>query len=152
MTILHMLFFSFMTVMLFYILASIVSIVKNAVRLKQNKLDELQKLAIYESFALSFSLIIIIHLLQLILFYFDINLTKLISPGPINSGIIYMNNNFFHIDSFFFDCLILSFIYFLKKIQYSLLSTKQIIKKITIPAILTLFFFLLGLAGQYLSN
>lgn len=152
MTILHMLFFSFMSAMLFYVFASMFSIIKNAVKLKQNKLDELQKLAIYESFALSFSLIIIIHFLQLILFYFDINLTKLISPGPINSGIIYMHNNFFHIDSFFFDCLILSFIYFLKKIQYSLLSTKQIIKKITIPAILTLFFFLLGLAGQYLSN
>lgn len=144
------LFISFTLVMSFYSFFSIVSFARTVSYLKGNQLDELQKQVVYESFAYTFLTIVGLHFIQLVAVFFHVDLTHLVSPGTFHGSIIGMDRGF-HMDSFFFDCLILSFVYFLRKVKYGLISPKEARKRILIPTVLTLILFAISSVFYYLG-
>lgn len=141
MTYINYFILSFLIVMSLYAFISIFALLNTLRYLKTNQMDELQKQAIYESFAFTFLIIVSIHFIQLFSKPLGIDLTHLISPGGFNGTLFGIEGNL-HIDSFIFDCLILSFIYFLRKIKYGLLSSREVKKRILIPFILTTLLFI----------
>lgn len=84
-----------------------------------HRYDELQKKAVYESFALSFLIILLLHFIQLNINLFDIDWPLLITHGN-RLGIAAGNVPTPHIDSFFFDSFVLAIIYFIKKKRYGI--------------------------------
>ena len=82
-----------------------------------HRYDELQKKAVYESFALSFLIILLVHFIQLNINLFDIDWPLLITTGN-RLGIAMGNYPKPHIDSFFFDCFVLAVVYLIKKRRY----------------------------------
>lgn len=83
-----------------------------------DRYDELQKKAVYESFALTFLIILGIHFIQLNINLFDINWPMIIGPGTSHGVVI--SGPPLHIDSFFFDSFVLAIIYFIKKKRYGI--------------------------------
>ncbi|MFY8330582.1 hypothetical protein [Vagococcus carniphilus] len=144
------LFISFMTVMSFYSFFSIISFAGTVSYLKGNQLDELQKQVVYESFAYTFLTIVGLHFIQLAAVFFRVDLTHIVSPGTFQGTLIGMDKGF-HMDSFFFDCLILSFVYFLRKVKYGLISPKEAKKRVLIPTVLTLILFAVSSVFYYLG-
>ena len=84
-----------------------------------DRYDELQKKAVYESFALSFLIILLLHFVQLNINLFDIDWPLLITTGN-RLGIVAGNVPTPHIDSFFFDSFVLAIVYFIKKKRYGI--------------------------------
>ncbi|WP_086950652.1 hypothetical protein [Vagococcus fluvialis] len=82
-----------------------------------HRYDELQKKAVYESFALSFLIILLLHFVQLNINLFDIDWPLLITTGN-RLGIAGGNVPKPHFDSFFFDCFVLAVVYLIKKRRY----------------------------------
>ncbi len=83
------------------------------------KYDELERNVVYETFAVSFSVIILVHLIQLISSFTKFDFSYLISAGGFfNGGLI--SNGPLHMDSFMFDLVVLGVVYKLKKKKYGL--------------------------------
>lgn len=146
----NFLLFAFLTVMSFYSFFSIISFARTVSYLNGNQLDELQRQVVYESFAYTFLTIVGLHFIQLVTVFFHIDLTHLVSPGTFKGAVIGIEENF-HMDSFFFDCLILSFVYFLRKVKYGLISPKETRKRVLIPTVLTLILFAVLSVFYYLG-
>lgn len=88
------------------------------------KFDELQKKALYESFAISFLVILIVHLLQvlgsvLLPHPYSKLLQCIISVGD-SGGIILTNNPLLRLDSFAFDSIVFGVTYYVKRKKYGL--------------------------------
>lgn len=83
-----------------------------------DRYDELQKKAVYESFAITFLIILVVHLIQLTINVFEINLPLIVGPGTVPGVII--GSPPLHINSFFFDSFVLAIVYFIKKKRYGI--------------------------------
>lgn len=88
------------------------------------KFDELQKKALYESFAISFLVILTVHLLQvlgsvLLPHPYSKFFQFLISVGD-SGGIILTNNPLMRLDSFAFDSIVFGVTYYVKRKKYGL--------------------------------
>ena len=81
--------------------------------------DELERKVVYETFAVSFCIIIILHLIQLISSFTKFDFSYLISVGGFRNGGL-ISNSLLHIDSFIFDMIILGITYKIKKRKYGL--------------------------------
>lgn len=117
--IIYVLIFSALGISIFM---SVFSLIKTFFSMK--KLDELQKSAVYESFALTFLIILGIHFVQLIVSIlapepFSQVAKVIISPGDYNGALI--TNGPLHFDSFFVDSFILSIVYYIKRKKYGLI-------------------------------
>lgn len=107
--------------------ASIFSLIRVLINIK--KYNELEKKAVYESMAISFLIVMGIHLTQLILIIFFSDpyaelVALFISPGDVAGG---FNTNYpvIHFDSFTIDFIILGSVYFFKNIRPSLKKNKK---------------------------
>lgn len=102
-----------------YSMASLVIACKNF-----KKFDELQKKALYESFAISFLVILIVHLLQVLgslwlPYPYSKFLQFIISTGD-SKGVILTNTPLVRFDSFAFDSIVFGVTYYIKQKIYGL--------------------------------
>lgn len=84
-----------------------------------NQYDELERKVVYETFAVSFCAIVILHFIQLISSFTKFDLSYLISAGGLRTGGL-ISNSPVHIDSFIFDMIILGITYQVKKKKFGL--------------------------------
>lgn len=104
-----------------------------------NKYDELERKVVYETFAVSFCIIVILHLIQLISSFTKFDLSYLISVGGFRTGGL-ISNSPLHIDSFIFDMIVLGITYQVKKKKFGM---KWLIATLMKPSSLDGFFFCL---------
>lgn len=87
------------------------------------KMDELQKKVIYESYSISFLVILGITFIQFISSFTKYDISSIISPEVQNNvhG-AFIGDGHFYINSFLFYCLVLCIVYFIKLVQYGMIS------------------------------
>lgn len=107
-----------------------------------HRYDELERKAIFDAFAISMMIILIINLIQLRLsFVFPVEWKGFVSPGGFyNGGLI--SDSPLHFDSFLFDCSVIGICYMIRRYHYGLIRKRSIILPIII--------FLLLLIGPFL--
>lgn len=99
--------------------------VKKIVQIK--KMDELQQKVIYESYSISFLVILGTTFIQFISSFTKYDLTEIISPEVQNNvhG-AFLGHGHFYINSFLFYCIVLCIVYFIKLIQYGMISKESV--------------------------
>lgn len=133
-----MIFLSLFLVLGLYSFVSVGSLLGMFVNI--TRYDELQKRTIFNSLAFSMFFLLVIYLAQLILSFFGPAYQKaalIISAGGFQQGGL-ISNSPFHIDSFFFACLVVSIVYTINRYRYGLIDNQYLIKRIIFPLVVIL--------------
>ncbi|WP_100065041.1 hypothetical protein [Miniphocaeibacter massiliensis] len=123
-------FFSF-GIFMFY---SVGNLIYTLFKVSKKEYDELQRKTILDSLACSMLLILLLHLIQFIVGSVIGTYYPVITPVIKNFKINYLswNEGFLSINSFFFDCTIISISYIVSKYKNGLISKKQFLTPIFI--------------------
>lgn len=126
-------------------------IFRNLIRIR--KLDELEKQVIYETFSLSFIIILGITFVQFVFSFTSINLASVISPEIKNRNHgAFVGDGELYINSFFFYCFLLCIVYVIKRIKYGTISRQVVLKQLKNPIYLIFLAFVALLVFITLSN
>ncbi|HHX69531.1 MAG: hypothetical protein WAO56_10560 [Miniphocaeibacter sp.] len=122
----------------FYSLYAIANIIKALYRVYIKEYDELERKVVFDSLIITALVIIGVHLIQFIL-----GLTMpysqfepIISAGS-HSVFLFTNDSIAHIESVFFDFIILSLTYTVMRYKYGLINIKQVLKPMVIICIIS---------------
>ncbi|QQK07280.1 hypothetical protein [Miniphocaeibacter halophilus] len=120
-----------------YSLYGIGVIIKTIFKTYKKSYDELEIKTIKDSLAISMILIVILHFIQLIFSFYSVKYRPIITPITDSA----INNNI-NIHSLFFDCILIGFIYNIKRFKYGLIAKRQfwdpILIILTVTIILTI--------------
>ena len=122
-----------------YILFAVPSLIKVLIKIIKKEYDELERKVVFDSLGLSMLIVTLVNLIQFILacYHSITGLYKyipIISPGmPFNNAL--SNFNYYpyaHMESIFFNLIIISIIYNINRYRYGLLSKEKTFKPIKI--------------------
>lgn len=117
-----------------YSIGSLFSLLKKMITIKS--LDELQRKRIYETFSISFAIILLVHFVQLVFSLLGKDISLVISAGFYKGALI--SNNPLHMDSFVFDLIIYSVVDISIKRKYDVLSKRDFLLKFVLPVLILL--------------
>ena len=129
MIIINFLITMLVTALSFYGFITLFSLCKKLVFYK--RLDELQKNIIFETFTVSFIIILLLHLSQFLMSLLGKDISFIVSPGLYQGALIGANP--FHMDSFMFDLIIISVVDVIKKVKYEVISKRDFLLKFVLP-------------------
>lgn len=132
MTYLNILLSAFFTTIALFSLISSFQFFSNLVNIQV--FDELEKKSIYESFTLSFLIIVGVHILQSIFIFISFD-----SPVKVVPGFLMHSDGFqkLKIGNLTLDMLVVGITYFYKRVKYGFYSKTELRKKIIMPWLLT---------------